>query len=357
MSYCKIVDGYFTASNPVANKFIALPFLPDSFEWWNLTQYGTTTANKVISGIAFSNSSSPTGFVTISNGSASQGEVLDPNTGISFISAGTYQYGTTFTISSFTAGTMTIVTSANNNYQVGDVVLVYGMTGDNQINGLPFTVTTVNSATSFVVNGGTNSFGASNASNGFVKKVLYPDLYIPYIDYITSVTPNSDGTSDIGLTMPPAFVVGQEVAFKIPSQFGMVQLDSDVYLQSHFQPQQAYVTAVNVANRTITVNVNTSSFTAFAYPTSSVAGMGTSFPQVIAIGDQNTGYTFSNAQVPYLGVNNGVIGIPGAFAANTRQGVYFPAASTYASGTAATNFVASDVIRWRAIFPDMLITS
>ena len=146
------------------------------------------------------------------------------------------------------------------------------------------------------------------------------------------------------------FVVGQEVGFTIPSAWGMTQLDSAVYLQSsNGIPQQAYVTAVTA--NTLTVNINSTGFTAFAYPTSATAGLGLTFPQVYALGDQNTGYSLtSTGAVPYLGIKNGIIGIPGAFAANTRQGVIVGTGN----GTEIIH-ANNDVVAWRATFPDAVL--
>ena len=45
------------------------------------------------------------------------------------------------------------------------------------------------------------------------------------------------------------------------------------------------ITAISTANNTITVDIDSSAFTAFAFPTSAVAGAGVEAPQVIPVGE------------------------------------------------------------------------
>jgi hypothetical protein len=111
-------------------------------------------------------------------------------------------------------------------------------------------------------------------------------------------------------------------------------------------PQQAYVTAVTAAS--ITVNVNSTGFTAFAYPTSENAATGITFPQVYAIGDQNSGGTL----VPPLALVPPAITIPGASYANTRQGIII------GTGDGTTIMHATnDVLRVRVVLPDSYATT
>lgn len=237
------------------------------------------------------------------------------------------------------------ITVTGHGYSTGDTVWVYGTTGMLQISGVPYVITVVD-ANNFTIPVNSSGFAAA-ATAGNVKKFLFPDLYIPELCVITGVATGT--TTVITTNINHNFVVGQEVGFIIPSAWGMTQLDSNVYLQSNFQPQQAYVTAVTA--NTLTVNINSTGFTAFSYPTSATAALGLTFPQVYAIGDQNTGYSLtSSGLVPFLGVTNGVIGIPGAFVANTRQGVIVGTGN----GTEVIH-ATSDVIRWRATFPDALL--
>ena len=351
--YSKIIRGTFTSTG--AAKFLSLPMVPDTIEIWNKTKYATTTNHTGVAAIGFAEDAAGTAYLTESNGTAWLGKILTSG-GFTFISAGTYQYGPTFTISGIVAATGVATTTAPHGLAVGDAVLLYGTTGMLQIAGTATTVTAVGSTTTFTIGNIPTAGFAANATAGFVKKILYPDLYVPFNNPITAITTGT--TTTIATALNHSFVVGQEVFFTIPqTQFagvwGTTQLDSASVAASTGIPQQAYITSITDAH-TFVVNVNSTGYTAFAYPTSAQAALGITFPQVMAIGDSNTGFvmappffpqptgqTFTNTVYPKA------LTIPGAYLANTRQGVIVGTGD----GTEIIH-ATSDVIAWRAIFPD-----
>lgn len=343
MSYSKILRGTFTSTG--VNKPLYLPMKPDTIEIWNKTKWNTTTNNTGNFAIGFAEDAAGTGYVTASNGTTWLGKTLTSGA-FTFFSQGSPSFGAVKTVVSITQANPAVVTVTSHGYQTGDVVWLYGTTAMLQVASIPYTITRTG-ANTFTIPVDSSGFAAA-ATAGFVKQVLYPDLYIPELAYITSITKASQAV--ITTAFNHNFVVGQEVGFTVPAAWGMTQIDSQTYLQSsNGIPQQAYVTAVTAS--TVTVNIDSTAFTTFAYPTSATAALGLTFPQIYALGDGNTGYSLnSSGQVPYLGVTNGVIGIPGAFAANTRQGVIV------GTGDGTTIIHANaDVIAWRAIFPDAVM--
>lgn len=343
--YSKVVRGTFTSTG--VNKALYFPFVPNMIEIWNKTKWNNTTNHTAVSAIGFYEDTAGTAYVTESNGTTWLGKTLTSG-GFTFFSAGTPTYGAVQAMSGAfaTAANPINITVTSHGYQTGDVVIVYGTTAMLQIAGVPYVITRVD-ANNFTIPVNGSGF-ASAATAGSVKQLLYPDLYIPELCYISAITKASSAV--ITTTYNHSFVVGQEVAFVVPSQWGMVQIDSKYYLKnvSNGIPQQAYVTAVTA--NTLTVNINSTGFTTFAYPTSAVAALGVTYPHVVAIGDQNSGYSYTNAQVPYLGVTNGVIGIPGSFVTNTRQGVIVGTGD----GTEIIH-ATSDVVAFRATFPDAVL--
>lgn len=342
--YNKIAEGEFTSTGVA--KFVSLPFLPNSFEMWNVTKWATNTNNLVKYAFGRPTAAAGTAYTTISNGTANNNVTITAG-GFSFISAGTYQYGPTIALAAtfVTQAAAAVVTTASpHGLATGDAVLLYGTTGMLQIAGEVYTVTVL-SPTTFSIPVDSSGF-ASAATAGFMKQVLYPDLYIPYRAAITAIT--TGATTTITTAVNHRFVVGQEVFIQIPrvssTAWGTVQLDTLVYNTANVIPQQAYVTSVPALNQ-IVVNVNSTGFTAFAYPTSAQAALGMTFPAVYAIGDQNYGPTGPGPFTP-------PITVPGAFAANTRQGVLIG----IGNGTQLM-MQTSDVIRWRAIYPDLILTS
>lgn len=340
--YSKIAEGQFTSDGSA--EFINLPFLPNTFEIWNLTNFTTPASNDAVYAQARSSDAAGTAYAQRFNATPVLTTSQLTTGGFSFIDAGTYQYGPTVAITSVSQANPAVVTTgANHNLQTGDAVLIYGTTGMLQIAGEVYTITRTG-ATTFTIPVNSSGFAAA-ATAGFMKQLLYPDLYVPYRAAITAIT--TGATTTITTAVNHGFVVGQEVAFQIPqvgtstTAWGTVQLDTEAFDTANVVPQQAYVTSVPAANQ-IVVNVNSTGFTAFAYPTSAQAAAGMSFPAVTAIGDQNFGPTGPTFTPP--------ITIPGAFYSNTRQGVLVGTGD----GTIVLH-TTSDVVRWRAIYPDLIV--
>jgi uncharacterized protein YjdB len=114
------------------------------------------------------------------------------------------------------------------------------------------------------------------------------------------------------MSVTHGYSVDEVVRFSVPSVFGMTQLDG----------LTGKITAVNTTTNTITVDINSSAFTAFAWPAASSAPL--TFAQVIPLGAEGTN-SVSDAtdNVSILGMELGA-------------GADGPAGS------------ASDVIYWRA---------
>lgn len=339
--YNKMAEGDFI-SNGTA-EFVQLPFLPNTFEMWNTTAMTTPAEDNIVYAQGRNGDAAGTASVLLFNATP----VLTTATlllgGFNFIKAGTYQFGPTLTVSSVTQGASALVTTTtDHNLATGDAVVLYGTTAMLQVAGEVYTITRID-ATSFTIPVNSTGFTAAAAA-GFCKQLRFPDLYIPFRSAITAIVLGA--TTTITTSVNHRFVVGQEVLIQIPTvtttAWGTTQLDTEVFNTANVIPQQAYVTEVPTDNSLI-INVNSSGFTAFAYPTSAEAALGMTFPAVYAIGDQNFGLTGPAPFIP-------PITIPGAFAANTRQGVLVG----IGDGTQIMH-ANNDVVRWNATFPDLII--
>src|SRR5208282_4270646 len=253
--YNKTADGYFTSTGVA--KFISLPFLPDSFEIWNKTKWGTDTNHLVKYATSWPSDAAGTAYTTISNGTANNNVIITSG-GFSFINAGTYKYGPTIALATtfVTQASAAVVTTASpHNLQTGDAVLLYGTASMLQISGVVYTITRL-SATTFSIPVDSSGF-ASAATAGFMKQVLYPDLYTPYGVGITAIATGT--TTVITTALNHQFSVGQEVFFVIPqvqnsiTSWGTTQLDTFLFNTQNVIPQQAYV--ISVTANTLTVNV------------------------------------------------------------------------------------------------------
>lgn len=140
----------------------------------------------------------------------------------------------------------------------GDVVRLAGVTGAEGLSGLDYTIDTIVDSTSFRLAGVfANSQGAAGTA-GFYRKISFDPIYYPSHRFVENIT--QAGSAVVTLTVPSNYTVGQAVRFVIPSEiYGMTQMDGLL----------GAITAVDntVATQTITVDIDSSAFTAFAFPT------------------------------------------------------------------------------------------
>lgn len=376
--YSKIAKGHFTSTG--AAKSVYLPFKPDAVEFWNYSAAATPAQNGVP--YAYWDASMGQGYALANYFNAtpvlSSGAVTA--NGISSFSAGlSLQYGARKQVVSATKANPASFEVTGHGYASGDVVVFEGLystqytAGMPQMDGIPFTIT-VTDANNFTVPWNSNQSNytalAASPAGAFVKKVLYPDLYAPGVCVISAITTGT--TTTIDTTSAHNFVVGQEVAFRIPTitgsatQWGTVELNSLPNLVVPGSPIYAYVIAVTDYN-TFVVNVDSTSYTAFNsnVPVANVSGM--SFPQVLAVGDVNTGgveltagsalypppYTVPIGTTRVDSINGPAV--KGAFFNNTRQGFVIGAGSL--TGLSDTVLVGANtnVIYWRAYFSDLAV--
>jgi len=217
--------------------------------------------------------------------------------------------GTGFTfvdLSSQTPGPLvasgTVITAANpavvsdaNNPAVGDIVRIFNTTGMFQIAGLDFTVTAVTGGVNYTL-GYLNSNGWAAPATNADYRVIPPKYYSPYRRWITGITAANPAV--ITVSVAHNYLVGDKIRVYVPAQFGMTQING----------QLATITAVTAS--TITTDINSLAFTAFAYPTSAVAAAGVSFPHIVPVGEVATKLTSSMDNVAYYAMylDTGVVG-------------------------------------------------
>lgn len=369
--YSRMAKGKFTSTG--AAKVINLPFQPDYVELINYTASAAFTDHRVLS--AQWDSGMGQGFaITQVRNTTYQTDSVIAN-GISTFSAGQLlQFGARQQVVASTKGSTTSFQVTAHGYSVGDVVIFEGLyqsatTGMPQMAGIPFTVITVTDANNFIVNWNSNNSSYTNLSGSptgsKVFKVLYPYLYFPGTAVISAITTGT--TTTIDTASAHNFVVGQEVAFRIPSNWGTIELNSLPNSVTPGSPIYGYVVSVTDFN-TFVVNIDSSSYTAFTTDVAVSSVPGLSFPQVVAVGDVNTGgVAISSGSVlypppqymPISTTNVNTINGPairGAYVNNTAQG-FIIGAGTCVTDTAAVLVGAStNVIYWRAYLHDMNVT-
>lgn len=250
--------------------------------------------------------------------------------GFTLLNTAIQQYGAPLTIDTniSDAAPAVVTLSSTAGLSNGDVVRVYKTTGMLQIAGMEFTIGSVTANTSFTLAYLDSSGFAATATAGFVQKIFYPPLYYPRRLYVTGISKATSAV--ITLSVTHGLTVGQRVVLEVPAQFGMTQMNS----------QRGQITAINTTNNTVTVNIDSSGFTTFAFPTS--ASVPFTFAQLIPFGDAPL--TVANPQgnqsvLDGSTLNQSIIGM------QLAAGAQSPAGSN------------GDVIYWKALKSSQVQTS
>jgi hypothetical protein len=383
--YSRMAKGNYTVTGGVLGvsapnvKVINLPFKPDYVELINYTQAASPANHGIpfawwdasVPPLTFSSVNYDTVVQVNTSATASNTDMVRVGGGISVFSAGlSQQFGPGIQVVSIAKSVSpTVITLvAGHGLAVGDTIILRGLfqsatTGMPQINGIPFTLTAV-TATTVSINwdsSGSNytALSASPAS-AFLFKVLYPFLYVPQDNVISAITLGN--TTTIQTTMYHNLESGQEVAFRIPNQWGTVQLNSLPNNVIPGSPIYGYVTSVT-DNWTFVVNINSSAYTAYTDNIAVANVVGLTFPQVVPVGDVNTGGNaiFAGSQLypppRYPTFSNRVStingpAIRGAFVNNTSQGFIIGNAASRVDTASWVGGSAEDVMEWRAYLHD-----
>lgn len=168
-----------------------------------------------------------------------------------------------------------VVSSADTgNLRDGDIVRIGSVPGAKQLGGLDFTIGSLTIDSDFELSYAP-TIVTTGAVTGYYRRIPFDAYYYPRNRYITAITQASQAV--VTLSVTHAYTVGQKIRFVMPSvtslAYGMTELDG----------VEATITAVSSANNTITVDVDTSSYTAFAFPLTADAGFTPA--QVVPVGE------------------------------------------------------------------------
>jgi hypothetical protein len=165
------------------------------------------------------------------------------------------------TITAISNASIPVVSNSGTNGLVaGDVVRIINVASAQQLGGYDFTVgyNTLTSGTfsldymAQIVAGTTGSW----------RKIPYNPIFYPRRRFVTKITQAAQAV--VTLSVTHGYQVGQQVRLVVPADFGMVEMDG----------LQATIVAVNTtttSGNTITLDVDSSSFTAFAFPLSAAS--------------------------------------------------------------------------------------
>lgn len=160
------------------------------------------------------------------------------------------------TITAISNAAIPVVTNTGvNGLAAGDVVRLVNIVGGQQLGGYDFTVGyNTLSATTFSLDYMAQIVAATTGS---FRKINFNPIFYPRHRYITKITAAQQAVVTMSVTH--GYKVGQVVRFVVPPAFGMSQING----------LQGTITAINTTTTTgnsITVDIDSSAFTAFAFP-------------------------------------------------------------------------------------------
>ncbi len=245
------------------------------------------------------------GFTLIDSSLQSPGALNNGSTGVSALSNATPSVATVGSTAGMSAGNVVRMFNIANGQQIGGMDFTVGY---NTFSGTTFSL-------DYMV-----SLGAGVGATGSFRVIPFDPIFYPRRRYITAVTTGT--TTVVKMSVTHGYKVGQQVRFIVPDAFGMTQLNGRV----------GNIIAINTtttSGNTITVDIDSSGFTAFAFPASTAVPI--SFAEVIPVGeDTATALAFGQDILSDATLNTAYIGILLAAGANSPAGQ------------------ANDVIYWRA---------
>lgn len=165
------------------------------------------------------------------------------------------------------------VCTVTNTYAAGDRIRMLGCTGMRQIAGMDFTISSVSGAGFTLL--GLDSSGFAAAGTAFTcRRISSFDAVEPRFLYVTGISQAAQAVVTVSTTH--SYTVGDLMHFSIPASFGMVEMN------------QLTGRIVAIGTYTMTVDINSSAFTAFAFPANTLVPTTPLFATVAMAGQRNT---------------------------------------------------------------------
>jgi len=266
----QIIEGGSFTSDSTLSKQVALSCAPDLFWIRNRTAWGDDAAETSVEswyriGMAAgaaqtTDQANVTGALSSEAVTSGGFTLIDTSAPPSFASLAT-------TAITGIAGTFVVSMANTGSIAVGDFVRLYSTTGELQIAGYSFQVTAVTANVSITL-GYMASSGitfAADATAGFVKKYI-PNLMYPRWSYIANITQAAQAV--VYFTAKNDYTPGEIISLRVPQEFGMIE--------ANLKPARVLSVTNSSTVSSVTLDLDTSGFSAFTFPTSAVAAAGVS---------------------------------------------------------------------------------
>lgn len=328
MPFTILTGGSFTSTG--AGVKIPLPSSADYFVTTNITQMPLAPATAVVIRGEWYGPKFGSGATAANDGLRWKKSTSTSAINIDTFATSTASNGFTYvpvvpvTEAAVTGTTITqaagAVFSATNTYSNGDRVRIYSSTGMLQIAGMDFTISSV-SGSAFTALGLDSSGFAAPGTAFVVRRITQLGLVEPRALFITKISKATQAVVTTSTDATLDYVVGMKVHFSIPAGMGMQEMNN---LTGTIVAMGAYTSN---ATYTMTVDIDSSAFSTFAFPASTAvpttqlfatlapAGQSTQYNPVTNV---TTGYNFTLAPfhsgnfVPYMFLAGGAQSPAGA---------------------------------------------
>lgn len=181
--------------------------------------------------------------------------------------------GSSVSMTSSTNATRPVFTvSSTAGVKAGTVVRLASVSGQENLNGYDFSVDDIDNGggTNFRIAGTLATAPGAVGANGTYRIVNFDHLFYPRFRYIANISQAANAV--VTVTVPSGYAVGQKVRVIVPtssqsgtSDFGMTEING----------LEGTITAVNnaVGTQTVTLDIDSSGFTAFTFPTAAKAAI------------------------------------------------------------------------------------
>jgi len=325
MPFTITTGGSFTSTG-VGVK-ILLPSSADYFQTWNITQLPLAPATGVVvraewfgpkfglgqtaknDGIRWKKTNSVNAIEVDTFGTTTASD------GFTYVSINpTIENQSTNPITAITNASPAVVTHTQT-YSEGDILQFYGTTGMLQIAGMNFQISSV-SGSGYTLTGLRAATLAAGTA-GYTRRISKYLAVDPQYLYVTEITKATSAVVRTSVDPTAYYVVGMKIHFSIPYSFGMTEMDQ----------LTGTITAMNATNYTMTVDIDSTAFSTFAFPLTTSSPTATLFATVAPAGastrrDPNTfvetGYNFqyqafkSGQFTPYMYLAGGAQSPAGA---------------------------------------------
>lgn len=239
--------------------------------------------------------------------------------------------GASTALTSITNATPPVVATGDTSaLSVGDVVRLFNVAGGQQLGGLDFTVGTIVANTSFTL-----AFMRAivAATTGTFRRIPYDPYFYPPTRVISKISKATQAI--VTFTVTHHYTIGQKIRFVIPT------VSATTYGMTELNGVEATIVNINQADvdavtNTVTIDVDTSAFTTFAWPLTAdpvhtpaqVVPVGENTAQAIASGTDILGD--SEVNQGYLGIAlSGGVNHPGGA---TSDVIYWVAGKSFSGG-------------------------